>query len=313
MNIVIFFEAHMEQRFSHLVESEEYVCFCYKLNNSSPKAMVYDLIDKIKGLGEFKEKYQEMLFVIDNNNISNVYFSTAEGYLAHNVIHWLKRDRPKMKTTAMQHGLFVLNHSLIKRNIRKIINFTFFKMFMFYPWGVGFGSKLTNEYIVYNDKIKNYLVRENGWNVLDVFSDISFLKKNLYTKSLDFEVKKESGSALFLLQGFYEAGLCSKSLECLIFLEALSFIKKRHKNVYVKKHPASSSATISGNDIHFIEDLEYGFAKCEYAYSFFSTALLDAQLCGLDAVALYHPRMRELKYFNKLIYNNFDKVIDIHD
>ena len=108
-----------------------------------------------------------------------VYFSTSEGYVSHNIIYRLKNKVPNITFIALQHGVFPLKYSSKNEVIRKAINKIGMGIFGVYPIGAGFGGIPLNDYFVYSEREKKFLVEYRNWKEFQVHPKLDFIKADL--------------------------------------------------------------------------------------------------------------------------------------
>lgn len=308
--VFVIFETHMTERFTHLFKGFEFSFYDFSLNNRYDYNLLKDLYLKHKNRFLVEEKYKNLLALVDEVGNSKIYFATAEGYLANTILRRLRRDRPNLTLTAVQHGLFPLSKPGLRDFLVSNVNRMFFKLFGYCPWGSGFGARIVDQYIVYTDAVKKYLVEVRGWEESCVIVDGFFLKKNLYELASKRVVVEKQG-AIFFAQCFRRAGLCNEEYEYKIISSALDYVKERHGTVYLKLHPSCLCQHADFDGVRLVDDFEYGINNSGFAYGFFSTALVDAEICGLEVVSIYHPLMVRFRNFDSSIYGNFSSVVSL--
>jgi hypothetical protein len=310
--ILIVFEKHMNERYKYVAQKNNMKIVYMNLFNIKSKNPISTFLNRIHSKKLFLHKYYTLFNLIKKYESQNykiiIYVSNAEGYIAHNFLKWLVKDFPKLELVAMQHGIMPLTNSVNKIKIRKVFNAIIYFIFGIYPYGTGFGFKLTNKYIVYKNIYKDILITF-GWNPEDIIVDIQFLKSELYDY---YKVNKlvnyrESSTAIFLPQCLALSGVCTKEEEILLMKKTIKYISSKHKKVLIKLHPGCNNIgfRVPSNCI-YIDSLNEGFLKANVAYSFFSTALLDAEIFELKTIAI-QPISVNLK-IDLNVYSLFDDV-----
>lgn len=312
-SLFIILEDHLEQRFKYTIE--KYGFISYKVSGfkniqlgNSTKNILNRILKKNIVSRESKKLIDFITDCLNMHEIETIYFSSSEGYIAHNLITTVKNKFPRLELIGLQHGIFEL--SLAPKNpIRKLINL-FFKITVgIYPIGVGFGGKIVDKYIVYNQVYKEFLVKEFQWKEESVEINLVFLKEELFDKKT--HVNKEGSVALFLMQGLSVAQLCSPEEENYLNEKVLAYLMKKHKSVYIKPHPASTlnKEFQEKYESIIIYDLIKAFNLCTHAYSYSSTALFDAEIFELKTYAINSTLVKE----DKNIYKIFENVLNFED
>jgi len=311
-NILIIFETHMNDRYDYFSKKNNLKVFNANLNNNSGRNILIDFFEKIKFKKELLNKYDSLkTFIIDNRLKSEdfkIYVSNSEGYVAHNFLKFLQKDFPTLEIIAMQHGIMPLYVNVWKMRVRTFINQFLYYIFGIYLYGTGFGIKLANKYIVYNKTYKEILL-QFGWRSEDIIVNYKFLKPDLYDYYITHKTlkKEDNDIAIFLPQCLSLAKICTQKEERELHIKAIDYIAKKHKKVLIKLHPACNNIDfVLKQNIEFINDLKQGFLLSSCAYSFFSTALLDAQIFDVKTIAF------KSKLFDKkndlAIYDLFSAV-----
>jgi len=311
-SLLIIFEPHMNDRYEYMAKKFNMEVFNVNLKNQINNNILLDLLLKIIEKQKLIKKSLELKKVIKEltENKLTIYVSNSEGYVAHNCLIYLKKEFPSIEIIAMQHGIMPLSYNRKKRVLRNFINSLFKIIFRIYPYGTGFGIKLSDKYIVYTEQYKELLV-QLGWDKKDVVVDLNFLKCELsdfYNKNKSKRLN--SDTALFLPQCLYLAKICTYEEEKELLKYAITYIAKKHKRVMIKNHPACRNINFSlPKNCEYIDDLKEALILSTFAYSFFSTSLIDAEIFEIKAVAF------KSKTFNKKIdfkiYNLFKNVKEI--
>ena len=183
-----------------------------------------------------------------------------------------------------------------------------------FPLGAGFGGIVLDGYYVYSNREKEFLVTKKGWQASNVIVDIKFIKPEVYREYLALKASntKDGPTAVFLLQGLHLAGLCSLDNERYLIEETIKYLSARYKMVLIKEHPACKGRLDVMRFPHNVTEessLFEVFSKADDAYSFFSTALIDAKIFDLKTIGISSASIK----VDKEIYNNFDLNIDFEE
>jgi len=238
--------------------------------------------------------------------------SNAEGYVSQNFIYQLKRNFPRARFIALQHGVFPLKHNPAKEFIRRSINYLVFLVSGVFPFGSGFGGLKLNKYYVYSEREKFFLVEKKGWKSKNVQTDIKFIKAELYASFLKSDIRQDDRKALFLLQGLHIAGLCTEMEEKHLISATINYLSGVYTKMLVKEHPACEERLKYMNlpdNVEVIDNILEGFSQCKTAYSFFSTSLIDAKVYDMKTVGIISNKLG----VDKGIYENFDLKIHFED
>ena len=289
-SLLIIFEPHMNARYQYIAKKFNMEIIFINLNNKVKSNILLDFYCKIKNKSNFKNKFLEVKAIIADLQVNNkikIYVSNSEGYVAHNFLVYLKKEFPSIEIIAMQQGIMTLTYNKKKIFIRKSINNLCMKFFGIYPYGTGFGIKLSDKYIVYTKEYKKLLL-ELGWSEKDVIVDLNFLKSDLF----DFYTKNKNNKsnddiALFLPQCLSLANITTEKDEERLLRKTILYIAKKHKKVLIKNHPACKNIKFSlPENCTYMDELKEAFLLSSFAYSFFSTSLIDAEIFDIKTIAL---------------------------
>jgi len=158
---------------------------------------------------------------------------------------------------------------------------------------------------VYSNREKEFLINHRGWSERKVKVAPNFIKVDLLKKFNSLEIAQSHKNAVFLGQCLNLVGLCSEKMENYYSQTIINSLSRRYEKLFVKGHPSCSN--ILGDlklpeNVVYVDDMLVGFSKCKTAYSFFSTALIDAKIFNLKTVGIV---IDELKVESE-IYENFD-------
>ncbi len=315
--LFVVLEPHMVARYSYMIEKFGFDGYIVSGFEGIPiGTSTNDILKRVWHNRVIKNEYKKLKTFIDqktqDSKITQVYFSNTEGYIAHNFLKNVKRDFPVLELIGLQHGVFELSDAPQKTN-RKLINGIFRAFFSFYPIGVGFGGKIADKYIVYNQMYKDFLVKKYNWDQDKVEVNLKFLKCELYDRKEGN--RRNSNTALFLMQCLAKASLCSEQDEKYLNDQVLKYLAQKHERVLIKQHPACADESVLNlmPNCVLVYDLVDAFNQGSHAYSFASTTLLEAEIFDLEIFAIDSKRIGGDKSVYKLFANtiNFDNEIDI--
>lgn len=308
---LIVFESSMERRYAQMAEIHGFTLYNVGLINDWKNSFIDNLKSRINSKELLYQKRALMIQHLKNNDFKNIYLSNAEGYVSKNFIPFIQKELPNTKVIALQHGLFPLKHSIFKELPRNLINSIVHKIKGIFPLGSGFGGIKVDEYYVYSDREKQFLISKKGWKPNSIKVDIKFIKPEIYQQYLALKksINSDEVTAVFLLQGLFIAGLCSEKNEMQLIEITINYLSKKYTKVLIKEHPACEGRL---KQIHLPKNVSEesnlfeSFSKANDAYSFFSTALIDAKIFNLKTVGISSNSIK----VDKEIYDNFDLNID---
>jgi hypothetical protein len=291
-------ESDLRKRFEGFIRKTGFPCEDIGFNSIYRKNIFFQILLRFFSIPVL---YFKFLFL--NNKISEsgfLFVSNAEGYVAANIIYWIKKKHPDIVIVALQHGLFPL--AVQDRKKSKLMN-KITIIFGFYLSGFGFGYKNVDKYIVYNSFYKSFLLK-CGWLNSDVFISSYFLKD----LKDGLVCKQKANAAVYFLQPLSCLGVCSVIEEREINSKVIDYLLSQYGFVYFKQHPfARVDVNISDRVIELSfsdsEVIESALAH----YSCFSTALLDYAYTGAKTVAV---KSKYLKVEGG-VYNFFPYVLDL--
>ncbi|MDT0554158.1 polysialyltransferase family glycosyltransferase [Urechidicola vernalis] len=309
---LLVFENSMNERFGSLAKHHNLNLFEVGFDNYFSTSM-YSLIKKrYKNRIIIKNQTEEIIKYINENKFKKVYLSNGEGYICMNIINELMKVFPEKEFIALQHGIFVLKNRLYIELARNFINRLSFLFSNFYIFGAGFGGINFDKYIVYSNLERNYLVEEKKWAKSDVVVDLNFLKKPLFEFFDKQIINQKNKNAVFYLQNLSSSGLCSEQDEIYLISKSLQYLSKKYTKVFLKDHPSCKDRTKHldlPKNIKIIDSASDGFIHCKSAYSFFSTALIDAKVFKMKTYGIYSNRIN----VDINIYNNFDQSLSFEN
>ena len=308
---LVVFEKSMEHRYAQMATIHGFSLHKVGLDNTWQNSLFENLKLRIRSKGLLKEKANVLFKNLRKNNFKNIYLSSAEGYICKNLVHSIREEFPSLKLIALQHGVFPLKQEFYKEFIRKTINVVAYGLTGVFPLGAGFGGLNLDGYYVYSNREKEFLVSKKGWDPSNVLVDIKFIKPEVYNEyiTLKQNYKKDGPTAVFLLQGLHLAGLCSLENETRLIEQTILYLSERYKNVIIKEHPACKGrldSLVLPKNVSEESSLFEAFSKANDAYSFFSTALIDAKIFNLKTIGISSKHIK----VDEEIYDNFDINID---
>lgn len=309
---LIIFEKAMNKRFMDMANIHGLEVFKANLENNFDGNPVKNIFKRLLSKKNLIKTTSEIEAFIIENKLETVYFSSSEGFISHNIICHLKTKLPDIYFIALQHGVFPLEFSKSKELARGIVNSFSKAIFGVYAVGAGFGGIILNSYYVYSLREKNFLIKYKKWKDNQVFAKLDFIKADLLSHYNNSEVEQDSETAIFLMQCLHLAGLCSAEEEIKYTNIVIEYLSNKYQNVLIKLHPACINQLDNinlPNNVIVVKDMIDGFKKCKNAYSFFSTALIDAKIFNLKTIGI---KIKGINIDDE-IYKNFDLTLDFED
>jgi len=310
---LVIFERSMNTRFIELAVANNLSYSTLNMENVLEGGFFLGMISRIVNRKHLKNKINTLIDFIIDNNIENVYLSNIEGYIGYSGSRILKRKFPNIKIIVLQHGVFPLEYNMLKNKIIKGINTITFFCIGIGVVGEGFGSLKVGKYIVYGNPEKKYLTNEKKWNPKNIEVNLKFLKSYLIENRKDSLISTNSENhAIMLLQSLSESKLCSEKEEQILINKTIDYLSFKYDKVYVKEHPFCKNRIQNirlPRNVEIIDDMIEGFYKSKTAYSFFSTALIDAKFFDLKTFAIFSEKIK----VKKSIYRVFDTIINFED
>lgn len=304
---LIIFETSMNHRYAQMASIHGFHIYEVGLDNTWKNGFFENIKSRIRTKHIIQKKRSLLVKYLNENNFERILLSNAEGYISKNFIYVLRKEFPHLKIIAIQHGIFPLSKPFLINISKNVINTIVFSLTGIYPLGSGFGGIKLDGYYVYSEREKNFLIAKKGWESSNVFVDIIFIKPEIYNEYIRLKktVSHEKDTAIFLLQGLHLAGICSKEVEMFLIGETIDYLTKKHQTVLIKEHPACTGRlnTISfPENVKEVTNLFEGFSQAQFAYSFFSTALIDAKIFQLKTFGIRSNKIN----VDSEIYDNFD-------
>lgn len=309
---LIIFEKSMNNRFILIANKHNISYTALNFENVSSGNPLLDAINRIIDSRNIKERINNLIDYIIENEPKQIYLSNIEGFIGYSCSRILKKRFPGIKFIALQHGVFPLEFNLNKNKIIKLLNNLTFNTLGIGLFGEGFGGLIVDKYIVYGNAEKDFLISSRGWKQESIEENLNFLKSYMLTNKKFKKKEGYKGNAIFLLQNLSSSKLCSDKDEMKLINKTLIYLSRKYNVVYIKEHPFCleriNRIKIRENVV-VVEDIIEGYMKSEIAYSFFSTALVDAKLFDLDTYAIFSKRIK----VKKSVYKVFDDIINFEN
>lgn len=294
-------EKDLEKRFTFFQEHTQMPSYCLNLQTSLKLSKIETIFSRFTYKKKLETEYQKMKASL--KEIDELFISNPEGFIAKNIIDYIKRDFPKLRIISLQHGIFYLNKdSSFKTQLKTFLN-VISKAFLGYKIvGEGFGPKSTDVYIVYNHLYKDYL-ESLGWKNSEVVVSSYLLKGE--KNGINFK-KSGNGTAVFFLQCLSKLGILNHEDEMEFVMNIATKLSRKFKKVIIKQHPYApiDLPKLPGNCVETIEKVEMD--DVDLVTSAFSTALLDYEKYDLDSVAIRYNKLN-------INFNIYDQFLNIHE
>jgi hypothetical protein len=308
--LLIYLESDLKGRYSFFESISNIECVTLNLKNK----LCLSPFETIKNRLSYKKILDEEYNLLKTKliGIEKIILSNSEGFIAKNIISYIKRDFPKIKLITFQHGIFVLRTDIfIKSIVKKCLNLLSKLVFGFYVIGDGSVSKKTDEYVVCNSVYRDFLLI-NKWKKNEIIISSYFLKgEREITKSILPKEKK----VIFFLQCLSKLGLATKEDELLIIKNIIETLSKKYEKIEIKQHPyATIELPILPKNVNEIDEVT-AIEEISMVISFFSAALLDYEKYGIPAVSIKSSSILvdsavhdQFKYF--VNFDSFDSKRD---
>lgn len=308
---LVIFEKSMNSRFIEFAEENKMSYSTLNMDNLLIGGLFLGLINRIINRNHFKKRLNKLIEMINDKQPKQIFLSNIEGYIGLSGSKILKEKFPEIKFIALQHGVFPLKNKTLKDDLIRFLNKITFFCFGICVLGEGFGGILVDKYIVYGKAEKTFLVNQKKWEANNIEVNLKFLKSHLLKSKLLNNTTLENNT-IFLLQSLSGSNICSAEDEKILIDQTLKYLSKKYSKVYIKEHPFCKDR-IQGfklpKNAEIIDDMINGFNNCKCAYSFFSTALIDAKFFDLDTYAIFSNKLR----VDKSLYKIFDNLINFED
>lgn len=309
---LVILENSMNSRFECMAKTHGLAVFYANLDNFLSGNKALNFVKRLESKDKIFDVVNRLTSFIVQNNLKRLFFSTAEGYVSHNIIYYIKQKFPDVEYVALQHGLFTLEHSKVKEGLRTLINGIFKSIYGIFPIGAGFGGIKMDKYFVYSKREQMFLVEHWDWKMEHVPVKLEFIKSDVFQELKKRDLRQDDSCAIFLTQCLSLVGLCSLEQEILYNNSIIKSLAGKYDRLFLKGHPACSNNITKmqlPKNVVIVDDMFDGFVQCKTAYSYFSTALLDAKIFNLKTVGIM---VKGLKVDRK-IYETFDTTLSFED
>jgi hypothetical protein len=300
-------ERQLEENFKHLTKVFKNKKIILDLENYYHKnffTLFLKRRDTSKKLISLIALNKRMIMSLDKIIISN-----SEGFIAKNLIHFIKKINPDIIIISLQHGKFFLVSSF-KTKIRNFLNFITMKTSGFYLFGSGFFEQNVNEFIVSNSRYKKTLIENCNVAPEKVFVAASFLKSRASVNMFRC-VENGASVVIFLMQPLAKTGYCTEQTENEILDSLMQYLSERHNDFLIKQHPFYESDYLNKK---FGQHIYSGTLKeiapsIKFVYSFFSEGLKELEHKDRVCLAIKHNSIN----VRESVYAEFSNVLDLED
>lgn len=306
-SLLLIMEEDLSSRFSFFQQQTEIPFHVLKLKTSLKTGKIATIYSRLTYKKNLESEYQSALPRI--SLADKLFISNPEGFIAKNIIYYIRRDFPQLKIVSLQHGIFSLN----KKNrfhfgLKKVLNFLSKLSLNYFIAGDGFGDKSTDKYIVYNRWYKEYLLG-NGWDANDVLVSSYLLKGVVPVEKVEI---KPSGTAVFFLQCLHKLGVTDEESERLIISTVVKKLSKTYERILIKQHPyADVNLPELPSNVEVIK-VTPPPREISFVVSAFSTALLEYEQYGIPYSAIFSRRLKvDRKAYEQFAFvHHFDHAGD---
>lgn len=287
-------ETHLEKRFSDFAKRNDLEEINLDLKPRFSKALFWQFFKRLAHKTELVTAFRkiEMLDAYDCFVLSN-----AEGYIAANLIKFIRKAIPEVRIVAIQHGDFEL---IIPTRGRawatRFLNATSRFMRAIDVSGYGFGGLKVDRYIVYNQSYKDFL-KSCGYSDSEVVIGSQLIFNDLLPPRQLSHKQSENSKVIFVMQPLAQMGIVSQSKEIELNDLLINFLKQNYNEVFLRQHPFANSQFSVGGAITLtnetsIEDQIIDIGITALA-SFCSSVLLKLERWPLQLTAFYHPELKK--------------------
>lgn len=307
-SLLLIMETDLSSRYAYV---ERVLCrdkHVLPLKNVTKKHLLNTLTVRLRLRGEISSAYQELKQVLSGHRF--VFLSNTEGFIARNIVRWIRRDFPAITLFSMQHGIVILERNRIKMAVTFCLNrWTEFAA-DYSLLGEGLVNDCIDYYIVYNQSYKSVLVAD-GISAGRVIISSLFLKGDKFIESGNTSAGVQKNNALFLLQCLSALAITDRETEAALIHSVVAWLSKQYDVVFLKQHPYCNIELASlPNNCTVVEGEVADIAReCAVAISFFSVALLECEYLGLRTIAI---RSRSLNVTPEA-YSLFELIGDLQD
>ena len=165
-SILIIFEEDLNNRFNFFISATNINVIKLNLQNIYGNNLILTVLKRF----HYRKNIQKVKKVIYKNcfDKKDIFISNAEGFIAINIISEIKKINPESNIIALQHGIFETTlQKKFKNKFISVLNFFCNIFFDFKLFGLGFGPKVVDKYIVYCKEYKDILIK-HGWEVNNI-------------------------------------------------------------------------------------------------------------------------------------------------
>jgi len=119
---VLVLERGMNTRFKEFALEHKMPAYFANLQNNFKGNRLNNFLSRLGEKEKIIDTIKEIEIFIQDNNLTQIFVSSAEGFVSYNVIFSLKKSRKNVEIIALQHGIFPLQYSKIKEFARGIVN-----------------------------------------------------------------------------------------------------------------------------------------------------------------------------------------------
>jgi hypothetical protein len=284
-SLLLIMETDLEARFPYV---EEVLCrdkHVLPLTNVTANTLASTLLAKFRLRHEVSEAYRALRTILPRYRF--IFLSNTEGFIAKNIVRWIKRDAPTTTLLSMQHGMVILEHSRGKRLLTSGLNKWTESVMDYSVAGEGFINKDVDFYLVYNQHYKSVLVSAGVPEGHVVISSV-LLKGDTFIQTADIHSGANGNTALFLLQCLSALAITDEQTETDLVRSVVAWLSTHYERVLIKQHPYRDIAlgNLPKNCRVVTGEIAALARECGTAVSFFSVALLECEHLGLRTIAV---------------------------
>lgn len=287
-------EPHLEKRFSDFARRNELFETKLDLRPRFSKILPRQFVKRLTHKKELVTAFRkiEMLDGYDCLILSN-----AEGYIAANLIRYIRKAKPNLRIVAIQHGDFeLIPQTKLRQCITNTLNAVSRLLNNIDVSGHGFGGIKVDRYVVYNQKYKDFLC-SCGYSDHEVVIGSQLIFGDLLPPSQLSKKLFETSKVIFVMQPLAEMGIVSQSKETKLNDLLIEFLQQNYREVFLRQHPFANSkfsvsgATLLSNELSIENQIEkIGITALA---SYCSSILLKLERWPLQLTAFYHPDLKK--------------------
>tara|TARA_A100001015_G_scaffold130892_2_gene145237 strand:- start:5191 stop:6237 length:1047 start_codon:yes stop_codon:yes gene_type:complete len=308
-SILIILEEDLNNRFNFFISATNINVIKLNLQNIYGNNLISTAFKRF----HYRKNIQKVKKVIYKNCVDkkDIFISNAEGFIAINIISELKKVNPESNIIALQHGIF---QTTMKKKFKNkfifILNFFCNIFFGLKLFGLGFGPKVVDRYIVYCKEYKDILIK-HGWEVNDIIISSFFLKGRKYFPSKNIETAYNN-NVILALQPLSSSGIVKKNTEVALYEKLIKKLLNKFDKVFIRQHPFNEvNITVNSNRLEFLtgDEITTELEKASTVVSFFSSVLLEYEYLDKTFIAVYSNKLK--KYRNQ--YKIFKNIHNLED